>query len=201
VGLGALLNKGHFIDFANAKFHLQGPGDIPQPGRRSPAANSLPRRAGVPAPAFLPQMFNFSANHLFLISRTEHSSYAVLLMQACYTKRVYRLYDFSKAQLMWPNVAHCVAGKVNSADKLYLVIESVRPDTKSRAEERSVAGSQRDQQFCGLGIHRIIHAKSDFPEVSKFEQTRHRENALLDQSKKEALRVHRQPAQNGNPIL
>ncbi len=28
---------------------------------------------------------------------------------------------------MWPT---CVAGKVNSADKLYLVIESVRPDTK-----------------------------------------------------------------------
>jgi hypothetical protein len=27
-------------------------------------------------------------------------------------------------------VAYCVAGKVNSADKLYLVIESVRPDTR-----------------------------------------------------------------------
>jgi hypothetical protein len=29
-------------------------------------------------------------------------------------------------------VAYCVAGKVNSADKLYLVIESVRLDTKPR---------------------------------------------------------------------
>jgi hypothetical protein len=77
-------------------------------------------------------MFNFSANHLFLISRTEHSSYAVLLMQDRDTKRVYRLYDFSKAKLIWPDVAYCVAGKVNSADKLYLVIESVRPDTKHR---------------------------------------------------------------------
>ena len=27
-------------------------------------------------------------------------------------------------------MAYCVAGKVNSADKLYLVIESVKPDTK-----------------------------------------------------------------------
>ena len=27
-------------------------------------------------------------------------------------------------------MAYCIAGKVNSADKLYLVIESVRPDTK-----------------------------------------------------------------------
>ena len=75
-------------------------------------------------------MFNFSANHLVLISRTEHPSYAVLLMQDRDTQRVYRLYDFSKAQLIRPAVAYCVAGKVNSADKLYLVIESVRPDTK-----------------------------------------------------------------------
>jgi len=48
------------------------------------------------------------------------------------TQRVYRLYDFSKAQLIRSNVAYCVAGKVNSADRLYLVIESVRPDTKHR---------------------------------------------------------------------
>ena len=75
-------------------------------------------------------MFNFSANHLVLISRTDYPSYAVLLMQDRDTQRVYRLYDFSKAQLIRPNLAYCVAGKVNSADKLYLVIESVRLDTK-----------------------------------------------------------------------
>jgi hypothetical protein len=77
-------------------------------------------------------MFNFSANHLVLISRTEYPSYAVLLMQDRDTQRVYRLYDFSKAQLIRPNVAYCVAGKVNSADKLYLVVESVRLDTRQR---------------------------------------------------------------------
>jgi hypothetical protein len=75
-------------------------------------------------------MFNFSANHLLLISRTEYPSYVVLLMRDRDTQRVYRLYDFSKAQLIRPDVAYCVAGKVNSADKLYLVIESVRLDTK-----------------------------------------------------------------------
>ncbi|MGE5819460.1 MAG: hypothetical protein ACM37Z_15675 [Deltaproteobacteria bacterium] len=48
------------------------------------------------------------------------------------THRVYRLYDFSKAQLIRPDVAYCVTGKVNSANKLYLVIESVRLDTKRR---------------------------------------------------------------------
>jgi len=41
-----------------------------------------------------------------------------------------RLHDFSKAHHLVPGQAYCVAGKVNSADKLYLVIESVRPDTK-----------------------------------------------------------------------
>lgn len=75
-------------------------------------------------------MFNFSANHLFLLTRTEYPKYAVFLLQDRDTQRVYRLYDFTKAQLIQPNVAYCVAGKVNSADKLYLVIDSVRPDTK-----------------------------------------------------------------------
>jgi len=60
-------------------------------------------------------MFNFSANHLLLLSRTEYPSYAVFLLQDLDTQRVYRLYDFTKAQLVMPNVAYCVAGKVNSA--------------------------------------------------------------------------------------
>ena len=51
-------------------------------------------------------------------------------MQDRDTKRVYWLYDFSKAQFIRPNMAYCVAGKVNSADRLYLVIGSVRLDTK-----------------------------------------------------------------------
>jgi hypothetical protein len=46
------------------------------------------------------------------------------------TQRVYRLYDFAKALLLRPGVANSVAGEVNSADKLCLVIESVRLNTK-----------------------------------------------------------------------
>ena len=75
-------------------------------------------------------MFNFSANHLFLLTRTEYPRYAVFLLQDRDTQRVYRLHDFTKAQLIQPNVAYCVAGKVNSAGRLFLVIDSVRPDTK-----------------------------------------------------------------------
>jgi len=75
-------------------------------------------------------MFNFSANHLLLLSRTEYPSCAVFLLRDLDTQRVYRLHDFTKALLIRPHVAYCVAGKVNSAGKLYLVIESVRPDIK-----------------------------------------------------------------------
>jgi hypothetical protein len=79
---------------------------------------------------FFPSMFNFSANHLLLLSRTECRSCVVFLMRDDSTRRVYRLYDFTKSQTITPYQYYCVSGKVNSADKLYLVLESVKPDTK-----------------------------------------------------------------------
>jgi hypothetical protein len=53
-------------------------------------------------------------------------------MKDLHTKRVYRLYDFTKAQIITSDQLWCVSGKVNSADKLYLVIESVKTDSKTR---------------------------------------------------------------------
>ena len=79
-------------------------------------------------------MFNFSANHLLLLSRTEYSSCAVLVMRDDSTHRVYRLHDFTKSHIITPGQYYCVSGKVNSADKLYLVVESVRPDTKHSSD-------------------------------------------------------------------
>ena len=63
-------------------------------------------------------------------SRTEYRTCAVFLMQDRDTQRVYRLYDFTTAQLIPPDQAYPIAGKVNIVDGLNLVIESVRPDTK-----------------------------------------------------------------------
>ena len=77
-------------------------------------------------------MFNFSANNLFLLSRTECKSCVVFVMKDLYTKRLYRLYDFTKTQIITPDQLWCVSGKVNSADKLYLVIETVKTDAKNR---------------------------------------------------------------------
>ena len=79
-------------------------------------------------------MFNFSANHLLLLSRTEYRSCAVLVMRDDSTRRVYRLYDFTKSRILTSGQYYCVSGKVNSADKLYLVIESVKPDAKHVAD-------------------------------------------------------------------
>ena len=79
-------------------------------------------------------MFNFSANHLLLLSRTEYQSCAVLVMRDDSTRRVYRLHDFTKSHSFTPGQYYCVSGKVNSADKLYLVIESVKPDAKHLAD-------------------------------------------------------------------
>ena len=64
-------------------------------------------------------MFNFTANHLLLLSRMEYRTYVVLLMRDDSTRRVYRLHDFTKLQMPTPGQYYCVSGKVNSADKLY----------------------------------------------------------------------------------
>jgi hypothetical protein len=79
-------------------------------------------------------MFNFSANHLLLLTRTEYRSCAVLVMRDDSTHRVYGLHDFTKSHIITPGQYYCVSGKINSADKLYLVVESVKPDTKHRVE-------------------------------------------------------------------
>src|SRR5262244_1604354 len=45
-------------------------------------------------------------------------------------RRVYRSFDFTKRLRLWPHRPYCVAGKVNRVNTLYLVVESVKLDTK-----------------------------------------------------------------------
>lgn len=82
-------------------------------------------------------MFNFSANRLILLKRFEGSKCAVFLMRDDSTRRVYRLYDFTKSRLIEPGYYYAIAGKVNSADQLYLVIESVKRDSKHSSPSAS----------------------------------------------------------------
>ena len=105
-------------------------GDIPFRGVGNPST-ALPTGRGLWPPLVVPSMFNFSANHLALISRSEYRSCIVFVMRDDSTHRVYRLYDFTKTQQILPHGYYCISGKVNSADKLYLVIEFVKPDTSN----------------------------------------------------------------------
>ena len=108
------------------------------PARRSPPGNpstALPMGAGASASRFCRSLLHVQLQRQSSVPALADGipSCAVFLMQDLDTQRVYRLYDFTKAQLIPPRLAYCIAGKVNSADKLYLVIESVRPDTKHAA--------------------------------------------------------------------
>ena len=87
-------------------------------------------RFGARTWVLFPSMFNFSANHLFLLSRMEYRCCVVFVMRDDSTRRVYRLYDFTKSHIITAGQYYCVSGKVNSADKLYLVIESVKANHK-----------------------------------------------------------------------
>jgi len=84
-------------------------------------------------------MFNFSANHLLLLSRMEYRTCVVFLMKDDSTRRFYRLNDFTKSQTITSDHYYCVSGKVNSADKLYLVIESVKRDAKHNRDSTVLA--------------------------------------------------------------
>src|SRR5262249_2814200 len=84
-------------------------GDIPR--RRSPPGNPSTAltmgREPFWFPLQLPPMFNFSANHLLLLSRTEYRSCVVFLMRDDSTRRVYRLYDFPRAIQITPDQYYC----------------------------------------------------------------------------------------------
>jgi hypothetical protein len=75
-------------------------------------------------------MFNFSANNLVMLSRREYKFGVLFVMKDRDTQRIYRLYDFGKAQQIDPDHVYCASGFVNSVDRIYLVLTSVNLDRK-----------------------------------------------------------------------
>lgn len=47
------------------------------------------------------------------------------------TNRYYKIYDFMKSPILEPSKLYCISGKVNSADKIYLVLEMIKEDKKN----------------------------------------------------------------------
>jgi hypothetical protein len=75
-------------------------------------------------------MFNFSANHMLVTAKRNYSRCSVYFIQDMDTKRCYKTYDYTLNLDMRPGSVYCISGKVNSADKLYLIAESCKIDTR-----------------------------------------------------------------------
>ena len=71
-------------------------------------------------------MFNFSSYNLTWISTKQRENFLIHLMMDSDTKRYYWVYDFKKAMTFEDGMVYCVSGKVNSADKIYLVAEQMK---------------------------------------------------------------------------
>lgn len=74
-------------------------------------------------------MFNFSANHMIWVSSKNYGKAIVHFLTDLDTKRCYRVYDYQRSAQFQADKVYCISGKVNSADKLYLILESSREVT------------------------------------------------------------------------
>jgi hypothetical protein len=71
-------------------------------------------------------MFNFSSKNLVWISTKEFKKCNTHIMKDTDTNRCYKIYDYLKIMIFETGKKYCVSGKVNSADKLYLIAENYK---------------------------------------------------------------------------
>lgn len=71
-------------------------------------------------------MFNFSANHLRWLSTHRYQKCNIHIFEDLDTRRCYKVHDFTKAWEFDETRQYTVSGKLNSADKLYLVLEKAK---------------------------------------------------------------------------
>ena len=76
-------------------------------------------------------MFNFSANNLIFVSKSLHDKCNVFILKDSDSNRCYKVYDFLKSAVIETGKPYCISGKVNSADKLYLVLDGFKEDKKN----------------------------------------------------------------------
>ena len=89
-------------------------------------------------------MFNFTANHLIWINSVDYDKARVSLFKDADTNRSYKVYDYQKWFEFSKNKLYCLSGKLNSADKLYLILE--------RAKEDKQYGFVKDQNRNSLKV-------------------------------------------------
>lgn len=75
-------------------------------------------------------MFNFSANHMIFISSKDFEKARVSILKDADTNRCYKVYDYKKAFSFEPDKKYLVSGKINSVDKMYLILENAKEDIR-----------------------------------------------------------------------
>ena len=73
-------------------------------------------------------VFNFSANRLQVVKVYSYSKCNLYTVKDLTTKRCYQIYDYSKRHSLQEGIVYCLSGKINSADKLYLILEISKKD-------------------------------------------------------------------------
>lgn len=89
------------------------------------------------------QVFNFSANHIMIASSLDYPKCTAYIVKDLDTNRCYKVYDYSKSSNMVPGGVYCISGKVNSADKLYLILEHQKADRNYQQNSNSVVNVQK----------------------------------------------------------
>jgi hypothetical protein len=87
-------------------------------------------------------VFNFSANHVTVVSSLDYPKCVVYVVKDLDTNRCYKVYDYSKSSYMTPGCVYCISGKVNTADKLYLILENHKTDKDFQQSSDSVVKVQ-----------------------------------------------------------
>lgn len=88
-------------------------------------------------------MFNFSANHIIVVSSLDYQKCTVYVVKDLDTNRCYKVYDYSKSSSMTPGGVYCISGKVNTVDKLYLILEHYKTDKSFKQINGSVINAQK----------------------------------------------------------
>ncbi len=82
-------------------------------------------------------MFNFSANHITVVSSLNYQRCTIYIVKDLDTNRCYKVYDYSKSSNLSQGIIYCISGKVNSADNLYLILEHYKTDKNSQHHNNS----------------------------------------------------------------
>lgn len=87
-------------------------------------------------------MFNFSANRIMVVSSLDYQKCMVYVVKDLDTNRCYKVYDYTKTSNMSQDSVYCISGKVNAADKLYLILEHFKTDKTFQHSNNSVVNDQ-----------------------------------------------------------